>query len=182
MTTKLRIKKAAEAVTRETAERLVREIAELTLEERERKNEIDAAILAAKERHAARLAEIAELVRDKTELVQAWAEGSPADFGKAKSMAFPAGRVGFRTGTPKLKTLAGWTFARVLDKLKSLPWGAAFVRVKEETDKEGILSAYAARTLSDGELREVGCRVVQEESFYIEPDLATVGTRIQEAA
>lgn len=182
MPTKTRIKTAAEAVTRETAERLVREIAELSLEERERKNAIDAAILRAKEQHSARLAGIAAEVKDKAALVQAWAEANPADFGKAKSLAFESGRIGFRTGTPKLKTLAGWTFARALDTLKSLPWGAAFVRVKEEIDKEQLIACHSAHTVSDAELREIGTRVVQDEAFFIEPNLATVETRIQEAA
>lgn len=177
-----RIKSTTEAVTRETAERIVREIAELSLEERELKNELDRSILAAREKCGPRLNQIAETVKEKAALVQAWAESDPEAFGKIKSFRFPAGKVGFRTGTPKLKTLAGWTFARVLDKLKELPWGAAFVRIKEEIDKEGMLNAYASQTLSESEIRSVGTRVVQEESFFIEPDLSVVENTVKEAA
>lgn len=182
MTIRTRIKSKTEPVSRADAERIVRDIAVLTLEQRDRKNDIDAAILAAKERHSARLAEIAAEVKDKAALVQTYAEANPEDFGKLKSLRFEVGTIGFRTGTPKLKTLSGWTFDRVLAKLKEVLWGAAFIRIHEEVDKEELISGFGQGMLTADELREIGTRVVQDETFFVEPDLAAVEARIKEAA
>jgi phage host-nuclease inhibitor protein Gam len=116
--------------------------------------------------------EIDALARDielKTGLLQQWAESSPEEFQEGKkSVDMLHGRIGFRTGTPKLKTLAGWTFERVKDACKADCLGEQFVRVKETLDKEALLGAFASGTLTDAQLRAVGCRVAQDESFFVE--------------
>ena len=123
------------AVTREEAESLVNEIAITENRRRFLTVEMEEKILAIRESYTPVLDTCAESLTRMSALVQAWAEANPAAFTPKKSVEFPAGKVGFRTGTPKLKTLAGWTLNRVLDKLNSLPWGAAFVRTKSEVDK-----------------------------------------------
>ena len=171
------------AVTRDEAESLVNDIALTENRRRILTAEMDEKILAIRENYAPALDTCAESLTHMTALVQAWAEANPSAFAPKKSVEFPAGKVGFRTGTPKLKTLAGWTLARVLDKLNSLPWGAAFVRVKSEVDKEAILAQHSQGNFQPAELREIGCKIEQDESFFIEPDLTPFAKRInQEAA
>lgn len=163
--------KSSSSITRADAETAVARIAQIANWRRQYIAETDAQILAAREKHAAQIDAIDAEIKTQSALVQAWAEANPQEFGSRKSIDFPAGKVGFRTGTPKVKTLTGWTFARVLEKLKSLTWGRAFVRVKEEIDKESLISAHSQANLAPGELREIGIRIDQDENFFIEPDL-----------
>lgn len=170
------------AVTRDEVETLINEIACIENNRRQLTAKMDAEILAIREQCGPNLDKYAEDIKVKTALVQAWAEANPSEFGNRKSIEFPAGKVGFRTGTPKLKTITGWTFARVLEKLLSLPWGAEFVRVKQEVDKEAILAQHSQGTFSQDELRSIGCKVEQDEAFFIEPDLTPFSSRITEEA
>jgi|GEM_PF-1502419 len=96
-----------------------------------------------------------------------------ADFGKKKSKDLPNGYVAFRLGTPKIKTLSGWTLKAslaVIEKTKEL---AGWVRVKREMDKEQILNDYAAEVTDAEKLKEVGLKVVQDESFAYEARTAS---------
>lgn len=170
------------AVTREEVESLINEIACIENRRRQLNAEQDAQILAIREQVGPALDMCAQDLKTKSALVQAWAEANPQEFGNKKSVEFPAGKIGFRTGMPKLKCITGWTFARVLEKLLSLPWGAGFVRVKQEIDKEALIAAQTQSTLSPAELREVGVKIDQEESFFIEPDLTPFSKRITEEA
>ena len=169
-------------ITRDDAESLVNEIAITENRRRVLNAECDDKILAIRESYGPALESCSEALKTKSALVQAWAEANPEEFKSRKSVEFPAGKVGFRTGTPKLKTATGWTFARVLEKLQSLAWGAAFVRVKQEIDKETIIAQVAQGLITPAELRAVGCKVDQDESFFIESDLTPFSNRITEEA
>ena len=99
------------------------------------------------------------------DIVQAYCTENKARlFDDSRSIDTIHGKVGFRMGTPTLKTLPKFTWAKVLEKLKTvLP---EYVRTKEEVDKEGLI---ANRTM-DGvaqHLNAVGVYVDQEERFFI---------------
>jgi len=175
---KTRIRITEKSISREEAELLVNDIAISENRRRFLNTELDAKILEIRESYTPALDACAEDLKLSSALVQAWAEANPEEFAKRKSIAFYAGTIGFRTGTPKLKTVAGWTFARVLEKLQTLAWGAAFVRVKSEVDKEGILAQSAQGNFQPAELREIGCKIEQDESFFIEPDLSKINDRL----
>lgn len=93
-------------------------------------------------------------------------ENQDTMFSKKKSIETVHGIMGFRTGTPKLKTLKGFTWPSVVNLLKEfLP---SYVRTTEEAAKD--------RLLSDRDVEEVrslfpkvGITVVQDETFYVEP-------------
>jgi phage host-nuclease inhibitor protein Gam len=53
----------------------------------------------------------------------------------------------------------------VLDRLRQKGWNA-FIRTRSETDKDSLLAQRERYNL-----QEVGLKVVQEESFYVEPRL-----------
>ncbi len=166
-----RIKTAAspEIITREEAERIVGEITLLTTARNRLAAEMDTGIAELRSRYETSLADLQVKIENRTGLVRNWALANPEEFGKRKSLSFLHGVIGFRTGTPKLKTLSGFTFAKVLEKLKSVPWGKTFIRIKEEIDKEALIAAHAEEALSFLNKREIGIRVDQEESFYIDP-------------
>ena len=96
------------------------------------------------------------------------------------------GTIGFRTGTPKLKTLKGFTWASALQLVKRfLP---SYVRQAEEIAKDKLLAdrdielePLPLHDLSPAEvsssagvrsmrsvLSECGIEVVQDETFYVE--------------
>lgn len=121
--------------------------------------------------------------------LQAYATENQAElFTKKKSLDMAHGTIGFRTGTPKLKTLKGFTWASALQLAKKfLPM--TYIRQTEEIAKD--------RLLADRELEEVdvydtptgdprstsmkeamavvGIQVVQDETFYVEPKKEEAG-------
>ncbi len=179
MTKKNRIKTTAlpAAVSRDEAERIVSRITELTIKRNELTAEMDAEIAAARSRYETTLSNTDARIDLLTEQVRDWALANPEEFGKKKSLEFAQGVIGFRTGMPKLKTLSGFTFARVLNQLREVAWGAAFIRIKEEPDKEAMISAYTSENISERELRLIGVRVDQEETFYVEPSVTETEAR-----
>jgi phage host-nuclease inhibitor protein Gam len=163
--------------TRSEMETLVREIAGLKLNEKLLVDNMDSEIQTVRDTYESRLATISQVLADKLDAARAWAEANPAEFAQRKSIEFAHGIIGFRTGKPKLKTAPKWTWDRVLETLRSSAWGTAYVRVKEEINKEQILADVTARKLSEADLRKAGALVVQEESFFAEPKLTRVETR-----
>ena len=89
------------------------------------------------------------------------------------------GTIGFRTGTPKLKTLKGFTWASALELVKRILPG--YIREGEPTiAKDKLLADREADevfiNVGDGDtvsmaeaMKGCGLQVVQEETFYVEP-------------
>ena len=91
------------------------------------------------------------------------------------------GTVGFRTGNPRLKPITKFTWAKVLETIqRSATFASSYVRTKAEVDREKLL-ADRDELGADG-LRVLGLKVVQEESFFVEPHLTTVENREQREA
>ena len=97
-------------------------------------------------------------------------------------MEWSAGKFGFRLDPPSL-ALANRTFgwAKILAVIitKRL---RKFVRLKQEVDKDAILARcgtvakptkFQTRTLPN-----LGLKIVQEENFFVEPDLTKAGAPI----
>jgi phage host-nuclease inhibitor protein Gam len=106
--------------------------------------------------------------KDKAfDIIQAFATENKAElFTRRKSMETVHGVFGFRTGTPKLKLLKGFTWASVTNLLKEfLP---TYVRVTEEAAKDKLLADRDDEVVA-AKLFKVGIAVVQDECFYVEP-------------
>ena len=113
---------------------------------------------------------IAELEREKEEAfdtLQSYAtENQDTLFLKKKSLEMAHGVIGFRTGTPKLKTMKGFTWASALNLVKEfLP---EYVRTTEEVAKDKMLADRAVEGMGS-EMERCGITVVQDETFYVEP-------------
>ena len=174
-----RIKLPETKISRSRAEELLGEIATLTIEQRDQKNALDREITAARERYEAPLTALGKEIENRAVLLEAWAAANPAEFPKdRKSIVLLHGTIGYRTGTPKLKTLAKWTWDRVLEKLKELGAPVAgFIRTKDEVNKEAVISSYSEGHLDPATARALGMQVVQEESFFVEPKLEDQAAR-----
>ena len=143
--------------------------------------EMDLQFAQIREKHANELTDL-EKERDAAfETLQAYAtENQDELFAKKKSLDLANGTIGFRTGTPKLKTLKGFTWASVLNLVKEfLP---AYVRTSEEVAKDKLLADREAEIETSDTaqiekkqvpMRELmakcGISVVQDEAFYVEP-------------
>jgi phage host-nuclease inhibitor protein Gam len=180
--TKSRIKLTKPAIeTREQMEALIGEICTLTIESNQAKLSMDSEISAVREKYEAQIGDLGERLKDKSALAQTWAEANPEAFGKLKSLELTHGKIGFRTGKHQLKPLAGWTFDRVKEKLRNLG-RLTFLRVKEEVDKEGIIARRLQGEITDVEMRDMGLRLHQDESFFIEPKLQELASNVKVAA
>lgn len=150
----------------------------LDLEIADLANERDRAVQEAQKLHAELIAELEAEQKAKLALCEKFAEEHRADLlaGPAKSAETPLSTWGFRTGMPQLKLLSKWTWDKVLETLQS--WGGKdndFIRVRLEVNKEAILRCQADGYIGrqDTPLAELGLKVVQTESFYIEPKVDT---------
>jgi len=86
-------------------------------------------------------------------------------FGKLKSAASALTTYGFRLGNPTLKLLnRRWTWDGVIAELKQQIGGRRFIVTKESVDKDAMKTQ-----LNEDQLNAVGCRTVQDETFFVEP-------------
>jgi phage host-nuclease inhibitor protein Gam len=167
MSTKRVKKPVLQPLSADAAENIMAEYAMLDAQIAEINSKMDQRITTIREEYAEDLQKLGEQRGDKLSALQLWAESNPDAFTKKKSIDMAHGTLGFRTGTPKLKTIKGFTWAVVLELLKQkLP---SYVRTVEEPAKDKLLSdrevpEVAALLSKSG----VGCEVVQEESFYVE--------------
>jgi phage host-nuclease inhibitor protein Gam len=156
------------------AETHVNLVTSLVNERRGVASEMDEQILNLKKEYELQLANLDVQIKVGTDNLEAWALANPEEFGKAKSIEFLAGRIGFRTGTPKLTLLSrAWSWDKVLAAIQK--FGFQFVRTKEEVDKEAILAFAAAEAdkarLDSKVLAPIGVKITQGESFFVEPKL-----------
>ena len=129
--------------------------------------DMDVAMTKIREKWQDELTRLAETKDNAFDILQAYAlENRDELFSKRKSLETTHGTLGFRTGTPKLKTLKGFTWASVLNMLKEFLPG--YVRTIEEPAKDKLLAdrddeeTYAL-------FPKVGIAVVQDETFFVEP-------------
>jgi phage host-nuclease inhibitor protein Gam len=127
---------------------------------------MDVEITKIREKYQEELQELQEEKEEQFERMQSYAENNRDDFGNKKSMEFTHGVLGFRTGTPKLKTRKGFTWQSVTNLLKEfLP---DYIRVSEEPAKDRLLADRDAPEVA-GLFAKVGIMVDQDEAFYVEP-------------
>jgi phage host-nuclease inhibitor protein Gam len=128
---------------------------------------MDIEMTRIREKYQDELGKQSELKDKSFDILQAYAmENREELFSKKKSMETTHGTLGFRTGTPKLKTLKGFTWGAVVNLLKEFLPG--YVRTSEEANKEKLLADRESEEVA-AMFPKVGISVVQEETFYVEP-------------
>lgn len=165
-------------VTREAADEAFATFAKADAQCNKINADIELACAKIREKWADKLT-VLQAERDTAfDTLQAFASEHPELFTKKKSLDMAHGVIGFRTGTPKLKTLKGftWEAAKTLVK-KLLP---DYIRTTEEIAKDKMLADRDSQLMREGDplgpgkpmseaMAECGIQVVQDETFYVEP-------------
>ena len=132
-----------------------------------------------REKRADELIHLGEEREKAFDTLQAYAVENQAElFTKKKSLDMAHGTIGFRTGTPKLKTLKGFTWASALQLVKEFLPG--YVRQSEEIAKDKLLADRDIEVMVAGDplgpgkpmceqMAKCGITVTQDETFYVEP-------------
>lgn len=154
------------SLSREQAEDAFADYATSDAKWRKLKATIDAQLTKIREKYQSEISELEDAREKSFEKLQAYAEGNRDAFGKKKSLEFTHGVIGFRTGTPKLKTKRGFTWASVTNLLRE--FYPSYLRVQEEPAKDRLL---ADRDDPETEtmFNKLGIYVDQDETFYVEP-------------
>ena len=170
-------------VTREAADESFATYAKSEAQIQKINAEIELQCAKIREKYADKLS-ILVAEKDKAfDVLQSFATEHQAElFTKKKSLDMAHGTIGFRTGTPKLKTLKGFTWASALTLVKKfMPFD--YIRQTEEIAKDKLLAdrdlkEVAVYDTPTGDPREVtmreamaacGIMVAQDETFYVEP-------------
>lgn len=128
--------------------------------------EMDVKINDIRKKYDPQFEKLVQDMEQDREILQAYCEQNKATlFIKSRTMFTVWGKLGFRTGNPKLKTLRGITWEIALQNVKKvLP---KYVRKVEEVAKDLLLADRNTEKVA-GKLREAGLQVVQDETFFIE--------------
>ncbi len=128
--------------------------------------DMDVEITRIRDKRADELAKYGEMKEKAFDVLQSYAIENRAElFGKKKSMETVHGVFGFRMGTPKLKTLRGFTWKAVTKLLKEfLP---EYIRIEEEPAKDMLLADRDKNDVSEL-FPKVGIYVDQDETFFVE--------------
>lgn len=128
---------------------------------------MDIEITRIREKYQEQISTLQEQKDKAVEMMQTYAmENKDELFSKRKSIETVHGMVGFRTGTPKLRTLKGFTWAAVTTLLSEfLP---EYVRTTTEPAKDKLIADRDNEEVSQY-FTKVGIDVVQDETFYVEP-------------
>lgn len=168
-------------VTREVADEAFATYAKSEAQIRKINAEIELQCAKIREKYADRLSVLTIEKSAAFDTLQSFAtENQPELFSKKKSLDMAHGTIGFRTGTPKLKPLKGftWESAKTLVK-RFLP---DYIRTSDEIAKDKLLADRDSNVMmecSDSEkpeevtlksaMAECGIQVIQDETFYVEP-------------
>lgn len=153
-------------INREQAEDAFGKYADADAKQQQITAKMDVAITKIRDKYADDLAKLEEIKEKSFEEIQVFAESNIELFEKKKSMEMAHGIIGFRTGTPKLKTRKGFTWSAVNQLLKE--FAPDYVRTKEEPAKDKLLADREEPTLKEL-FPKVGITVVQDEAFFVEP-------------
>lgn len=154
-------------ITMEQMEQAFADYAKADARQRKITAEMDVAMTRIREKWQDELQKLTDTKDKAFDILQAFAlENRDELFSKKKSLETTHGILGFRTGTPKLKTLKGFTWASVLNMLKEFLPG--YVRTVEEPAKDKLLADRDDEETA-ALFSKVGITVVQDETFFVEP-------------
>ena len=152
-------------ISREEAEAQFAQYSKADAEMEQIKANIEIQCTKYREKWQNRLGELEEQRTSAFDRLQEYARQNPDQFAKRKSLDLTHGTIGYRTGTPKLKTLKGFTWGACLQLVKEFIPG--FIRTTEDIDKAGIIASRQTEGMDD-DIRHCGMQIVQDESFFVE--------------
>ncbi|RGL13346.1 host-nuclease inhibitor Gam family protein [Bacteroides uniformis] len=160
-------KTVVSGISREQAEQAFADFAAADAKCNNLTSKMDIEMTRIREKYADDLAALNDRKAQAFEVMQAFAtEHKDELFSKKKSLESAHGVFGFRTGTPKLKNLKGFTWAAVTNLVKELM--PSYIRTSEELAKDKLLADREQPEVA-ALFPKIGVQVVQEETFYVEP-------------
>ena len=154
-------------VTREAADEALATYAMADAQAAKIAADIELQCVKIREKYADKLAELEGQKSIAFDTLQAYASENKCDlFSKKKSLDMVHGTIGFRTGTPKLKTLKGFTWASALTLVKEFM--GEFIRTSEEIAKDKLLADREVEGMAE-KMERCGIYVAQDETFFVEP-------------
>ena len=152
-------------VTREAADEALATYAMADAQAAKIAADIELQCVKIREKYADKIAELEGQKAAAFDTLQAYASENKGDlFTKKKSLDMVHGTI--RTGTPKLKTLKGFTWASALQLVREfLP---SYIRTTEEITKDKLLADRDVEGMCDN-MSRCGIQVVQDETFFVEP-------------
>ena len=134
-----RKKLVVSGITREQAEQAFADFAAADAKVQNLTSKMDIEMTRIREKYADQLAELSATKEKNFDIMQAYAvENKEELFSKRKSLESAHGVFGFRTGTPKLKNLKGFTWAAVTNICKELL--PQYIRTTDELAKDKLLA------------------------------------------
>ncbi len=113
-----------------------------------------------------KIKQLTALSDEKFKVVELWAlENKEAEFSSKKSQDWGLGKIGFRTGTPKVAYLKGMS-RKALGNVEEANL-TTFLRTKKELDKDMILNSREDAELMEA-LKKCGIYVKQDETFFVD--------------
>lgn len=167
-------------VSRQQAEEAMKDFADAFSDKNGLTADLDQRLAEVRQEYAEVMEEVEGRMAKAMEVLMAYAnENREQEFSKKKSMELMHGTIGFRTGTPKLKTMKGFTWMACTKLVERLLPGV-YIRTKEpELAKDMLLAdRNAERVKLEGSdecvtmkeaLERCGICVVQDDTFYVEP-------------
>ena len=132
-------KTVVSGITREQAEQAFADFAAADAQVQNLTSKMDIEMTRIREKYADQLAELSVVKEKNFDIMQSYAlENKEELFSKKKSLESAHGVFGFRTGTPKLKNLKGFTWAAVTNLCKELL--PQYIRTSEELAKDRLLA------------------------------------------
>ncbi len=160
-------KTVVSGINREQAEQAFADFAAADAKVQNLTSKMDIEMTRIREKYAEQLAELETKKSEAFDLMQAYAvENKDELFSKKKSVESAHGVFGFRTGTPKLKNLKGFTWAAVTNLCKELL--PSYIRTSEELAKDKLLADRELPKVAKF-FPKIGVQVVQDETFFVEP-------------
>ena len=155
-----------EDLTSDQAGTVLTEYANADAKKRELEAKMDQKINQIREKFQPELNTLDEKMELAFDKLQHFATSNRDKFAKKKSLDMATGTIGFRTGTPKLKTLKGFTWASVTKLLEEFL--KDYTKKTVVPDKEALLKNRDNEEVSKL-FPKVGIEVVQDETFFVEP-------------
>lgn len=167
---RLKPRALVEIADRRLAERVTGEVCRLQNEANTLKVEMEARLQEIRAGYESRLDTRQKMVDDLVLSLEAWAKDNPQEFPAGrKSIEFVHGTVGFRTGTPKVKTGNRYsTLAALAKAMLQVPWARKYVKTAEPSVNKEALIADRGKLTAE-QLNLFGVQIVQDETFYVEP-------------
>lgn len=129
--------------------------------------EMNLKLTAVRETYETELATLAETIKTETGRLRDWADSDPTLFDKSRSLKLLHGTIGYRLGNWAVKLIRGFKMERAIALAKTI-LGPAYVRTKEELDKDTVLANRSQ--IPPAQLASCGLRLEQAEAFFATPE------------